>query len=90
MRFQTFRRLAFLALFAMVFNALAATVSYAMAAGKGVVVVEMCSSFGLKKVAISTTYTDLRILARCRLQSKLFCVHWLWPRSGKWSAITSF
>lgn len=58
MRFSTLRRFALLALFAMVFNALAATVSYAMAAGKGLVVVEMCSSFGLKKVLISTTNGD--------------------------------
>ncbi|WP_084607531.1 DUF2946 domain-containing protein [Sulfuricella denitrificans] len=60
MRFQTLRRFVILALFAMVFNALAATVTYAIAAGKGVVVVEMCSSFGLKKIAISTTSGDTR------------------------------
>lgn len=57
MRFQTLRRFAFIALFAMVFNAMATTATYAIAVGKGVVVVQMCSSFGLKNVAVSTTDT---------------------------------
>jgi len=47
------RRSAFIALFAVLLNALAPTLSYALAAGKGVAVVEMCTSFGLKKVLVS-------------------------------------
>lgn len=49
------RRSAFVALFAVLLNALAPTLSYAMAAGKGGAVVEMCTSFGLKKVLVSNT-----------------------------------
>ncbi|MDP2878434.1 MAG: DUF2946 domain-containing protein [Sulfuricella sp.] len=49
------RRSAFIALFAVLLNALAPTLSYAMAAGKGGAVVEMCTSFGLKKVLVSKT-----------------------------------
>ena len=45
-------RSAFIALFAVLLNALAPTLSYAMAADKGVSVVEMCTSFGLKKVEV--------------------------------------
>jgi len=48
-------RSAFIALFAVLLNALAPTLSYAMAAGKGMAVVEMCTSFGLKKVLVSNT-----------------------------------
>lgn len=48
-------RSAFIALFAVLLNALAPTLSYAMAAGKGGAVVEMCTSFGLKKVLVSGT-----------------------------------
>lgn len=46
------RRSAFVALFAVLLNALAPTLSYAMAAEKGGAVVEMCTSFGLKKVEV--------------------------------------
>ncbi len=49
------RRSAFMALFAVLLNALAPTLSYAMAADKGGAVVEMCTSFGLKKVLVSGT-----------------------------------
>ena len=49
------RRSAFVALFAVLLNALAPTLSYAMAADKGGAVVEMCTSFGLKKVLVSGT-----------------------------------
>jgi hypothetical protein len=47
------RRSAFMALFAVLLNALAPTLSYAMAADEGGAVVEMCTSFGLKKVLVS-------------------------------------
>lgn len=47
------RRCAYVALFAVLLNALAPTLSYALAAGKGTAVVEMCTSFGLKKVLVS-------------------------------------
>lgn len=47
------QRTAYFALFAVLLNALAPTLSYAMAAGKGMAVVEMCTSFGLKKVLVS-------------------------------------
>lgn len=49
------RRSAFIALFAVLVNALAPTLSYAMAVSKGGAVVEMCTSFGLKKVLVSGT-----------------------------------
>lgn len=52
------RRSAFIALFAVLLNALAPTLSYAMAAGKGVAVLEMCTSFGLKKVPVSGTDSE--------------------------------
>lgn len=45
-------RSAFVALFAVLLNALAPTLSYAVAADKGQSMVEMCTSFGLKKVAV--------------------------------------
>lgn len=47
------RRSAYIALLAVLLNALAPTLSYALAAGKGMAVVEMCTSFGLKKVLVS-------------------------------------
>lgn len=49
------RRCAYIALFAVLLNALAPTLSYALAAGKGMAVVEMCTSFGFKKVLVSKT-----------------------------------
>lgn len=47
------RRFAWIALFAVLLNAIAPTLSYVMAAGKGMAVVEVCTSFGLKKVLVS-------------------------------------
>lgn len=46
------RRGAWIALFAILLQALAPTLSYAMASGKSMAVVEMCTSFGLKKVLV--------------------------------------
>lgn len=51
-------RSAWIALFAVLLNALAPTLSYAMAAGRGGAVVEMCTSFGLKKVVVSKAGGD--------------------------------
>lgn len=45
-------RFAYLALFAVLLAALAPSVSYALAAGKGETVVEMCTSFGIEKVKV--------------------------------------
>lgn len=47
------RRGAWVALFAVLLNAIAPTLSYALAAGKSMAVVEMCTSFGLKKVLVA-------------------------------------
>jgi hypothetical protein len=58
MRVENFRLSAWVALAAILLNAFAATVSYAVAAGAGLSVVEMCTTFGLKKVAVSNANGD--------------------------------
>lgn len=52
MKRRSMRAFAFLALFAVALAALAPTVSYALAAGQGEAVVEMCTSFGIQKVKL--------------------------------------
>lgn len=49
---RTLRRYAFFALIAMMINVLAPTLSYAAAAERGEKVVEMCTSFGIQKIAV--------------------------------------
>jgi len=80
-------RSAFIALFAVLLNALAPTLSYATAAGRGLSVVEMCTSFGLKKVAVpkdgETDTSDAQGLKHCQ-----FCLSagMMAPTSGKQAA----
>jgi hypothetical protein len=68
------RRSAFIALFAVLLNALAPTLSYAMAVGKGGAVVEMCTSFGLKKVEVPRTDGEADTSAAHGFKHCQFCL----------------
>jgi hypothetical protein len=67
-------RSAWIALFAVLLNALAPTLSYAMAAGRGAAVVEMCTSFGLKKVVVSKAGEESAPSAMQGIQHCPFCL----------------
>ncbi len=68
------RRAAYFALFAVLLNALAPTLSYAMAAGKSMAVVEMCTSFGLKKVLVSQSGDESDTSAAHGIKHCPFCL----------------
>lgn len=67
-------RSAWIALLAVLLNALAPTLSYAMAAGRGGAVVEMCTSFGLKKVVVSRAGEESAPSAMQGIQHCPFCL----------------
>lgn len=68
------QRTAYFALFAVLLNALAPTLSYAMAAGKSMAVVEMCTSFGLKKVLVSQSGDESDTSAAHDIKHCPFCL----------------
>ncbi len=68
------RLFAVLALVAMTLHAVAPTLAYAMAASRGLAVVEMCTSFGLKKVLVAQSGGENRPAAESAVKHCSFCL----------------